>query len=706
MRRMQWWMILGLPAAGLLAALLGQSVLGQPDKKASGPQPNALLVVLPEPQTVIDVGSKPTDQPKGSESPKPISEFPPGLPLEKPAAPTMVITQPTNPALPAQLNPARIQVEPSQALSTQKIDLPGLPMASSVVGSGKQQPALTIEWTGPPTIRVNQKLPAQFHVKNTSTTTVENVVVRHRLGQGVTVKFSEPQAVNDGGELVWQLGTLAPEQTRRIELHLESSTRGPLNCQASVTFTAVAAHQVQVREPQLVVKVRAPEKIVAGENVTLLYAISNPGDGITEAVKVKTILPDGVEHARGKVVELDVGSLAPKEIRTMQLVCQAMGQGTQKCVVVATGDGSLNSEDTCKFEILMPSLNVAMSGPKLRYLDRPATYTLKVTNPGSAPANQVEVQELIPTGFKFHQASNDGRFQESTRLVTWNLGELQPGQAKEVTVNLVPIETGEHRLLAMAKATRGLKSEAEVRTQVEGLPSLAIEVGHVDDPIEVGAETAFEIRLVNTGTKTETNVQIICTIPEQLEFKGARCSTTLGCRQEGRELIFEPLARLAPKADVIYRVQVRGIAAGDVRFRTCIRADGLKDPVLRDQSMRIYSDDGLSVPTAAPSSLPPVPPPVGLPGPTPTPAPVSAQPIAPAPIPSFVPNGSASPSPGNVLLPAPKFDPIVPPPSPPSNGPVTTGSWSLGDRIAPPVATPLPAPTLPPHALPIPKGNS
>ena len=531
---------------------------------------------------------------------------------------------------------------------TEIVTIPATKTAQSIdVAPGKQQPSVSIEWTGPSEIRIHQPIACQILVRNTSNALVQGVVVRHRLGQGVVCKSSEPKVANEGGELIWNLGTLTPDQSRRIDLVLVSQNRGALTNHATVTFSAIATHSMQVREPQLAVKMRAPDKVIAGETVTFQLSISNPGDGVAEAIKLKAMLPEGLEHARGKVVELDVGKLAPKEVRTMQLVCLAKGDGMQKCVIVASGDGDLSSNDSAQLEILMPKLDVALAGPKMRYLDRHAIYVLKVTNPGSAPANGVEVKEVIPAGFKFHQANNGGQFQEGTRLVTWNLDNLPPGQSKDLAVDLIPIDVGEHRLIAHVKTARGLKSEAELRTVVEGLSSLFMEVSHADDPIEVGAETAYEIRVANTGTKTETNVEVVCTLPAQLEFKGAKCTTTLRYRQEGRELIFEPLPRLAPKADVIYRVQVKGIAPGDIRFRTRFRADGLKEPVLREESTRIYSDDSPVRPAsfeapAPPSSAPALPmqggstpAPSALPMPpalpTPIPAPVDAPPPLPLP---------------------------------------------------------------------------
>jgi uncharacterized repeat protein (TIGR01451 family) len=118
-----------------------------------------------------------------------------------------------------------------------------------------------------------------------------------------------------------------------------------------------------------------------------------------------------------------------------------------------------------------------------------------------------------------------------------------------------------------------------------------MELVDVDDPVEVGKETSYEIRVTNTGTKTETNLQVTCTIPEQMEFKGARGAAGCQFKVEGREVIFEALPRLAPRVDAIYRVSVRCLAAGDLRFQARMKADGLTLPVLREESTRVYGDE-------------------------------------------------------------------------------------------------------------------
>src|SRR5262249_55276659 len=154
--------------------------------------------------------------------------------------------------------------------------------------------------------------------------------------------------------------------------------------------------------------------------------------------------------------------------------------------------GNLTAKDAANLDVIMPRLDLAANGPKLRYLDRKATYTFKVTNPGSAPASNVTITDQVPVGFKFLSASDGGRDDFSTRSVSWFVGDLTPGQSREVHMEVLAINTGEHHHKANVTAARGLKSDAEVMTRVEGLPALLMELVDLDDPVEVGADTAYE----------------------------------------------------------------------------------------------------------------------------------------------------------------------------------------------------------------------
>ena len=56
----------------------------------------------------------------------------------------------------------------------------------------------------------------------------------------------------------------------------------------------------------------------------------------------------------------------------------------------------------------------------------------------------------------------------------------------------------------------------------------------------------------------------------------------------GHELIFEPIPKLAPRADITFRINVRGTVPGDHRFRAMLKADGLGNPIMREVTTKVY----------------------------------------------------------------------------------------------------------------------
>jgi uncharacterized repeat protein (TIGR01451 family) len=517
----------------------------------------------------------------------------PGGPLE--VLPS-VNPRPTPPSVPPPSPVAKPPVKetaaPPEFDTSRRIDLPtDIDMGGSENPTGRQEPAVSIEWQGPSAAKLGQMAGYQIIVKNITNVPVHQVIVRHRLFPGVKLITSEPRALNEANLLSWNIGTLQGGQSKKIDLQMLAEVRGALNYQATVTFTGASTFRVHIREPKLALKVSGPDKVVVGDSATLTLSVSNPGDGTAELVRVKAMLPEGLEHARGRNIEADLGNLASKETRTIQLVCHAKSGGVQKCNVIATADGNLNCADATNVEVLLPRIDLQVAGPKLRYIDRHAVYIFKVTNPGSAPASNVTITDMIPQGFKFAGASAGGKHDPSLRQVSWFVGDLTPGQSREVHLDLVAMHAGEYKHQAVVTANRGLKSEAEVHTKIEGLSALHLEVTDVDDPVEVGADTYYEVRVVNNGTRTESNVKLVCTLPDRMEFRGAKCAAGCRVRLEGREVVFEAVPRLAPRADVVYRIQVRGTGAGDLRLRARVLADNLAEPVFREETTKVYSDD-------------------------------------------------------------------------------------------------------------------
>jgi uncharacterized repeat protein (TIGR01451 family) len=175
--------------------------------------------------------------------------------------------------------------------------------------------------------------------------------------------------------------------------------------------------------------------------------------------------------------------------------------------------------------------------------------------------------------------------------VSWSLGDLPPHASREVSLAVMAVNIGEYKHAAVARAARGLEAQAEAETRIEGMPALLVELVDLDDPVEVGGNARYELRITNTGSKTETNLQVVCTLPDKMDFGGAQGAGGSGHRVEGKEVIFEPLPRLAPRADAVYRVSARPRAAGDLRFKARIKADSLAEPVNKEESTKVFGDE-------------------------------------------------------------------------------------------------------------------
>jgi uncharacterized repeat protein (TIGR01451 family) len=576
--------------------------------------PTPVAPTTPNPVVVVPTGPAPVAPvAPGASDPIPLSPMP-AAKADLPAPGGLTLPTPTTPGKPADLLPLPGGATPMPA--DKPIVLPGGPAAPvtlpGAVGdvkpvatapaamddaagatdgnpSGRQEPSVSLEWIGPAAAKVGQACDYSIIVRNICSIPVQQVMVRVRLPQGVTVAGTEPKAVTEENVLMWEVGTMLPKQERNLMVKMVSANKGDLNCQAWVTFTGSSAMRIRVREPKLLIKATAPEKVLVGDGCTFVLTVSNPGDYAAEQVKLHAELSEGLESTRGNKMDIDIGNLAAGETRSVQVLCATKTGGAQQCEAIAEADGGLKAIDKAAINVIMPQIKLEASGPKLRYLDRKAKFIVKVTNPGDAPASNVVVNDVIPPGFKFLTADNGGRHDFSTHTASWYLGEIGPGQSREVTMECLAVAKGEHHFAVTANASRGIKDAGDVATRVEGLSAIMLEMVDLEDPVEVGADTVYEIRITNTGSQTETDVKLVCTVPDKLQFKGA---TGPGAKftQNGSEIVFESLPKLAPRADAIFRVTCKAVTPGVATFKARITSTLLVDGVTKEEATRVYAD--------------------------------------------------------------------------------------------------------------------
>jgi uncharacterized repeat protein (TIGR01451 family) len=124
--------------------------------------------------------------------------------------------------------------------------------------------------------------------------------------------------------------------------------------------------------------------------------------------------------------------------------------------------------------------------------------------------------------------------------------------------------------------------------EVDSLAELFFTLDDTADPIEVGTETTYEVRVTNRGAKPDTNVRLTVELPAEMAPIGGEGPSRAAV--EGQRVNFEPLARLAPKGEAVFRIGGRGLREGNAIVRAQLTSDDLKTPIKIEESTRVYAD--------------------------------------------------------------------------------------------------------------------
>ena len=468
---------------------------------------------------------------------------------------------------------------------------------------GLQTPQLALEKRGPREIQVGKAARYEILVRNVGTATAQDVTLRDAVPYGTTLITTTPPAspvgagqpvvpgANPGGmtaELVWALGVIAPGGEARVSMEVMPELEGEIGSVASVSFRTEASVRSRATKPDLKLEASETKAVRIGGEVKLSLKVSNPGTGIATGVVLEGLLPDGISHSAGRELEFDVGQLRPGESRTIDLVLGSTGPGVHMARFAARADGRLEVEQPIRIEVTAPTLELSAEMPSRRYLQRPATCVLSMVNAGTAPARAVELVAQLPPGMKFVRANHAGWYEERFHRVLWNLEELPPGERGTVEMVLMPVDLGPQKIVAAARSSDGPSDQAAHTVEVEGLASLFFEVTDSEDPIEVGGMTEYIVRIANQGTKAASGVRLTATLLGDLEPVDAKGPAAH--RVENLTVIFDPLARLAPTEEAVFRVRVRGRREGDQRMQVQLVSDDHPAPITKEEITRVYAD--------------------------------------------------------------------------------------------------------------------
>ncbi|WP_439630942.1 hypothetical protein [Gemmata sp.] len=534
----------------------------------------------------------------------PLPQALPPVPVAEPE--TTSNARPIVPVTPTTITPTTITPAPATITPPALTPVTPAPVAQPTQSgvAAKVTQTVTLEAVSPESIVFGGEFRYELIVKNAGTTAVTGVRVEDEVPAGAKYLGSEPQAELNADRLAWAVGTLEAGAEKRIVVRVKPGDEGELRSRAVVSYVAAVEARTKVTRPRIGVVVTGAEVAKAGEEPTFQIKITNTGTGPALGMTLQAFLSDGLAHPAGAKLEIkDMPALPPGETRTIPLKVAAAKAGPQWCQVVVAAQGSQDATGKASVNVLEPQLHVTQTGPAKCLVRAEPVYEITLANPGTAATDPVGVYAAVPEGFEFVQASEGGAFNATNRAVVWKLAGLAPGGSKALTVKLRATAEADGALRTVAQAVpeqpaqgiapaggvakpagRVLEAKAETAVKAEGIAAVRFEVLDLDDPVEVGKEVVYEVRVVNQGTGACTNVQLVAGLPEGCTFTGSSGPTQV--KGQGQALIFDPIPNLGVKGEAVYKLKLRGAAPGDTRFRVQLTCDQVRTPVVKEENTR------------------------------------------------------------------------------------------------------------------------
>lgn len=339
--------------------------------------------------------------------------------------------------------------------------------------------------------------------------------------------------------------------------------------------------------PGLRVELGVPTEVNRCEPFTVRVALINTGQAPLEQSRLTVTLGPGLrtEDDREELT-LEPGSLAAKEGRQFRFPVRALDTGERTLVARALA-GALRDEARASTRVRAPRLAVDCGAPLEVPLGRPVEVCLAVGNLGDAPETQVVLTLPVPEGTDVEGLTGDGRLADG--VITWVLPELAPQEVEKCCVTFRTRRPGGLNFVATVRGACAPEAGTTCSTQVTGIPAVLLEVVDLADPVSVGDQVTYEIRVTNQGSAPLTRIRLACHLPEAQTFTAGAGQTpvTVASGTE-RTLLIEPLAVLEPGATASWQLTVRATAGGEQRVLVELTSDQFVRPITELESTTQY----------------------------------------------------------------------------------------------------------------------
>ncbi len=475
-------------------------------------------------------------------------------------------------------------------------------------------PRTALQIIGPQQATVGATASYQIRVTNPGDAPITNVVVTDPLPPGLTYLRSTPPAevsVQGGGQpggLKWTLGSLAPGETKTIDIDARAESAGALNNTAAVRtgegLTGQDTVTTTVRAGAIELRLAGPDKAIVGAEVHFELDIINRGDTLATGLVLTDNFDAGLENPKieGHSIKRDLEPLAPGQSRKVGMTFRVAQAGRLCHTVEVTGANGLHETTQACVEATAdvaatppnttpPPASIATVSAKISVQPTARTgdfvlFTIEVKNTGSTkiPALQI-VDTFDDTLLKVMETT--AGYQLQGKQLSWTIRDFDAGGVARREVKCQCLAAGAracHQLNVTDGGGLNQQDEACLAIMnpdfsAGAVINLGLSVASRSNPIKVGGETSYVLTIINAGANPDRKVALTAVVPDSMQILEVPALNPARSTIDGQSVQFDPIAQMQPGERLTFEIRVRALRAGDALFRAQVTSQTQTQPV-------------------------------------------------------------------------------------------------------------------------------
>ncbi|KAF2326440.1 PKD domain-containing protein [Flavobacterium ginsenosidimutans] len=383
---------------------------------------------------------------------------------------------------------------------------------------------------------------------------------------------------------------------------------------------------------------------VIGSQVSFQLIITNKGPNDADGVLVRDLLPSGYEFVNYSISDglydyttgiWNVATINAGASESLIIDAKVLPTGDYLNIteVIASslpdpdsapnnddGDQSEDDEDNAVITPIPPSADLSLTktvSNATPLVGSIVTFTIITTNSGPQDAAQVQVTDLLPSGYTFATFNaTSGTYDSATGL--WTLDILESSESETLQINAIVNPTGDYTNIAEvtnsdtpdtdSTPNNGIPTEDDygtaTTTPIQQSSDLSLVKTVNNTTPLVGSLVTFEVVVTNNGPQDNFGVQVTDVLPSGYTFTGFTVSTGTYDTTTGIWTVGNLVAGDAETLQLVARVN----STGNYTNTAEVTAANLADPDSTPNNGITTEDDyaeatTVPVPTSADLSL-------------------------------------------------------------------------------------------------------